>query len=64
MEDKEALGKSLFEQAMATDPDEALRMALEATETEEKRFYTFIADMTLQQRACRVFQAVLDKELP
>ena len=55
MDDVMELGKSLYERAIATDPDEALRMAMEATETEEKRFYTFIADMTLQRRVCREF---------
>lgn len=57
--------KSLFEQAMAVDPDDALRMALQAKETEEKRFFTFIADMTLQRRDREEFQKRLaqrDKE--
>lgn len=53
--------KNLFERAMAVDPDEALRMALEAKETEEKRFYTFIADMTLQRRDRQEFRERLDK---
>lgn len=53
--------KNLFERAMAVDPDAALKMALEATETEEKRFYTFIADMTLQRRDRQVFRERLEK---
>lgn len=56
MEDMMALGKNLFETAIAMDPNEALRMAIEAKEMEEKRFYTFIADMTLQRRDIREFK--------
>lgn len=62
MEDLREFGKSLFETAMAMDPDEALRMAMEAKETEEKRFYTFIADMTLQRRDIREFRERLAKK--
>lgn len=56
MEDMRELGKNLFETAIAMDPNEALRMAMEAKEMEEKRFYTFIADMTLQRRDIREFK--------
>ena len=62
MDDVMELGKRLYERAIAKDPDEALRMAMEATETEEKRFYTFIADMTLQRRVCREFQERLTQK--
>lgn len=62
MEDMMALGKSLYERAVALDPDVALRMAMEATDTEEKRFYTYIADMNLQRRSNEEFQERLAKK--
>lgn len=54
--------KSLYERAIAVDPDEALRMAMEAKDTEEKRFFTYIADMNLQRRSIEEFQACLAKK--
>ena len=56
------LGKSLYERAVAVDPDDALRMALEAKDTEEKLFFTYIADMNLQRRSIEEFQKCIAKK--
>ena len=52
--------KDLYEKAKAVDPDEALRMALEAKSTEEKSFFTFIASMNLHRRAGEEVQNIVD----
>lgn len=62
MEDMMQQGKSLYELAIAVDPDDALRMAMEAKDTEEKRFFTFIADMNLQRRDREEFRERLAKK--
>ena len=51
--------KSPYKRAVAVDSDDALRMAMETKETEEKRFYTFIADMTLQRWEAFSFPALV-----
>lgn len=62
MEDMMQQGKRLYERAIAVDPDDALRMAMEAKDTEEKRFFTFIADMNLQRRSIEEFRECLAKK--
>ena len=44
----EALIKSLYIKARNIEPDTALKMALEADNQEEKRFFTYIAYMNLE----------------
>lgn len=54
--------KSLFERAIAIDPDDALKAALEAESTEEKSFFTYIASMNLRLRSAQEFRESIDKQ--
>ena len=47
-EEIEALIKSLYIKAKNIEPDTALKMALEAENHEEKKFFTYIAYMNLE----------------
>jgi len=49
-EEVDAGFRRIYGIARALNPNDALRMALEADDTEEKRFYTYIATMNLDRR--------------
>lgn len=61
-EDLKAEARNFYEVARMLDPDDVLRMALEADNTEEKKFYTFVAMMNLEERYGQEFQEYISRK--
>lgn len=61
-EDLKAEARNFYEVARTLDPDDVLRMALEANNTEEKKFFAFVALMNLEERYGQEFQEYISRK--